>query len=607
MGARAAVAAVLASVGLGLGAGAAVAASPLVGQWSLDGSYEEGASQVTPDSSGNGLGLKLPTGAMHLGAPALFGTGSTLATNVTPMQVTSPLLAPAQLTLLAWVKQSGFPGTLRYLAGRGDDGLTCSGSSFAIYTGYPALPGLRFYARTGPAASVATDPTPDSLAFDGKLHLLAGTFDGTDLRFYVDGTLVGAPKPLGGPINYALSGGSSFYADGYPVEGCALSVNADDWPGPIDEVRLYDRALSPSELQRLAAAGAGGGTPPPLITDESLIPTPTPVPPPAATPTPSPAASGKAVEGAKIAQAAGGVSGASSKAPSASIQSAIEAARKSAIGELQSADGTSTVGAAEQAQLSAREAAKLKPDPRVQERLKAMKYGVEAQVPAGAPGEVVEAIATIIVQRKNKKTGKVENVPVTLPPAVGIAEQAAGAAAAFADLQFPVDQQATAAMTKPDVAKAAFSMQAAAIEASQLDAASKAALDAAHDTIQQKKDAIKQVLDQLEGVHQSMSKLEQGGVTKSERAKQQDLETKQAKLEKDAKKIEQQRDEAAQKAAQATDAAVTALVTGIASGGLQVPGAATNNAGIVTLPTATVGLSGCALCKYAAAAESAAN
>ena len=73
---------------------AAHAASPLIGQWPLDSSHEDGAGQVTADVSGNGLDLRVPNGLMHLGTPARFGTGATLGTNLTPLQITSPLLAP---------------------------------------------------------------------------------------------------------------------------------------------------------------------------------------------------------------------------------------------------------------------------------------------------------------------------------------------------------------------------------------------------------------------------------------------------------------------------------------------------------------------------------
>lgn len=59
----------------------------MIDPWSLDAAHEDGASQVTTDVSGNGLDLGAPNGAMHLGAPALFGTGATLTTDLTPPRV----------------------------------------------------------------------------------------------------------------------------------------------------------------------------------------------------------------------------------------------------------------------------------------------------------------------------------------------------------------------------------------------------------------------------------------------------------------------------------------------------------------------------------------
>src|SRR5215218_37630 len=129
------------------GAATARAAAPLEGQWHLDSS---GPGATTPDSSGNGL-TATSVGAITLGAGrfgnALTGTGVLKAG-------TSPLLAPARLTLTAWIKQSGAPPVLRYIAGRGDDGAICNGSSYAIYTGYsPGNEGLQFYVREGPGGT----------------------------------------------------------------------------------------------------------------------------------------------------------------------------------------------------------------------------------------------------------------------------------------------------------------------------------------------------------------------------------------------------------------------------------------------------------------------
>jgi hypothetical protein len=569
----------------------AEAASPLIGQWSLDGSHEDGASEVADDASGSGLDLRAPNGSVHLGLPAIFGTGATLSTNLTPLQVTSPLLAPAQLTLLAWVRQSGNPGTLRYIAGRGDDGLTCGGSTYALYTGYPGMAGLRFYVRTGVSGGSALTAAPaDAAVFDGRWHLVAGTYDGAAARLYVDGALVGSPVAAPPPLAYALGGASSFYADGYPVEGCALFADADDWPGAIDEVRVYDRALSASELGRLAAAT--GPAAPSLVTDASLVaPTPAPSAPPAPA-APSGPPLPKAVQSSALAQAAAGVTGASKKAPTAAAQAALNAAQAQALGAMKSAAGSSQVAAAQAAKVSAKEAKQTKPDPRVQDRLEAMKYGIAAQLPVAAPGQIVEAVATIAVEKKSN--GKVKTQTIVLPPAVG----AAKAGSQQAQLQFPVDNKAAAAMAKSDIAKAAIEVQALSIDTlSDLSTENGMRLQSAMQARNKAQEAMANVLAKLSDTQQAITQNLKGGVTPSERAKQQALTEKAAKLDKQTKALEQQRDTANQKASEAMQQAVTSLVAGIASG------AAGINAGLTgtKLPAASASLSGCKACQLAAA------
>ncbi|HEY2054866.1 MAG TPA: LamG domain-containing protein [Solirubrobacterales bacterium] len=260
-------------------AGTADAAAPLIAQWPLAESSVSGGVEYTPDVSGNGLALAAAPGSMHFGtAEGKFG-GYLSGSNTTNLQVDSPLLAPQQLTLMAWIKQSGNPGVLRYIAGRGDDGPTCLGSSYALYTGYPGNPGLHFYLRQpGPGApSVLSEPAPDATVFDGKWHLVAGTFDGSNMRFYVDGNQIGPAMPASGISYEAPITGSEFYVDGYPPQ--ASCVGIPDFPGNIDEVRLYGRALSPTELGRLAAAP--GPVAPDLVPDEGA---PSGPPPPGGTP-----------------------------------------------------------------------------------------------------------------------------------------------------------------------------------------------------------------------------------------------------------------------------------------------------------------------------------
>ncbi|MBJ7473014.1 MAG: hypothetical protein JHD16_17045 [Solirubrobacteraceae bacterium] len=590
----------------------AQAAPPLVGQWPLDGSYEEGVSEVTPDASGNGLALRAPNGSVHVGSPARFGTGATLATNLTPLLLISPLLAPPQLTLLAWVRQNGNPGTLRYIAGRGDDGLTCGGSSFAFYTGYPNRPGLTFYVRTTSAvpaeSSVLADSPSPNAVYDNQWHLLAGTFDGSSLRFYVDGQLVGEPKPVAAPINYGLSG-RDFYVDGYPVDGCNFFANADDWPGGIDEVRLYDRALTATEVARLAAAP--GPAAPELITDASLIAspvptTPEPAPVPLAPPVsssqrqPVPSGAGKVVKAPELAAATASVPGSSRRPRTEPIEEAIAASQAQASGSLRRPRPTSQVARAEEVDdLSPTDKRRVKPDPRIQARLEAMKFGLAAEVPA-AEGQLVAAVATVVLEKKSGNDVKTQTI--TLPPAVGIAKAGGGSGeAAAAEVQFPVDGQATAAMTKKDVARAAMSVQAVT-------------LDGAADLGQETSIRLQQILDRkakaLESLSNLLKKLQQtqdqitqnlkGGLSDAERKRQKALEAQAANLEKQARAAEQQRDAANQQATEATRAAVAALVESITAATSPAPGAAPS-AG--ALPAASTMLSGCARCQLAATAS----
>jgi hypothetical protein len=248
-------------------AAAAHAASPLVAQWPLDSSYLSGGNEYTEDVSGNGLVLTSPANTMRFGTESGKFGGYLASTSSSTLEVNSPLLAPPQLTLLAWVKQSGFPGVLKYIAGRGDDGGNCGGSSYALYTGYSGSPGLHFYVRTAESGgkNVLTDVPANSSVFDGNWHLVAGTYDGTYARLFVDGVEVGTPKPASGIVYDGPISDPTFYADGYPpAAGCG---GQPDFPGDIDELRVYDRALSAGELGRLAAAP--GPVPPVLVPDES--------------------------------------------------------------------------------------------------------------------------------------------------------------------------------------------------------------------------------------------------------------------------------------------------------------------------------------------------
>jgi hypothetical protein len=109
------------------------------------------------------------------------------------------------------------------------------------------------YEVDAPAQGCLTGPsricTADVVAFDQWQHF-AAVWDGTDKRLYLDGTLVlDTPAILRLDDNDVVIG-ADYHLD--PDTGAMTSafVFTD---GIIDEVRIYDRVLSPAEIAALAS------------------------------------------------------------------------------------------------------------------------------------------------------------------------------------------------------------------------------------------------------------------------------------------------------------------------------------------------------------------
>ncbi|MDQ3648130.1 MAG: LamG domain-containing protein [Actinomycetota bacterium] len=259
-------------------------AGPLGAQWHLDQAASvpvgsEAAVGTTPDSSGHGLTARTDVTASDPVTPIDLADGGRFGralgeVNSRPIFAESPLLRPQRITLLGWVRRSGSPGNNQYIAGQGDSGAACAGSSYALRS--PSdddTPGLLFSVR-GPLGQVIASPNAGTALWDGQWHMVAGVYDGGRVRLYVDGVQVGAGTPAPGvAIDYGLSG-NRFYMDGYPVAACGNF----DFTGGIDELRLYRRALSPTEIFRLAATP--GPNPPVLVPDSRRRPAPRPRPRP---------------------------------------------------------------------------------------------------------------------------------------------------------------------------------------------------------------------------------------------------------------------------------------------------------------------------------------
>jgi len=276
------VAALVAVDGHGVPAAAAATGNDPVGQWHLDQLQSQGETVTTPDSSGNGLTANVIGATV---ADGRFGKALQFTpVNLSFAHVVDPgsVLEPASVTVLAWVQSAGSPGNFKYVLAKG--ARDCSAASYALYTGGKG--GLVFYVDDGTTAW--SSPDAGQGLWDGKWHLVAGTFDGSKVRLYVDGAQVGSGTPAKVAINYGAADLSSdlFFAD-YPGEAtCGTSFA---WSGGIDEARVYARALTDAELNYL---GTATGPTPPNLPPPSTSPPPPPPPGPPPPPPPPPPRTG---------------------------------------------------------------------------------------------------------------------------------------------------------------------------------------------------------------------------------------------------------------------------------------------------------------------------
>jgi Concanavalin A-like lectin/glucanases superfamily/PKD domain len=235
----------------------------LIGEWHLDaintGGSQRGFATInatTPDSSGHGFDLSV-SGGVTVDPNGRFGKAFDFDGAFGLLgRVETAALEPQQMTVLAWVKSSGSPGSYKYVVAQGGygDGVStgCSGSAYALYTGPSG--GLAFYVAVG-GGPVMASPDAGTGLWDGQWHAVAGTYDGSTVRLYVDGNEVGAGSAATGAVNYAQDS-KVFEIANYP--GCT----GFGYKGAIDEARVYNRALTAAEINYLQTTP--GSTPPEL-------------------------------------------------------------------------------------------------------------------------------------------------------------------------------------------------------------------------------------------------------------------------------------------------------------------------------------------------------
>ncbi len=202
----------------------------LVGHWK----FEEGAGLTTADNSGNGITGTLLSGPIWvpspLGTNALefdgINDGVDLG-NPTSLQITGAI------TLSAWVYVDTISGAGRFIAKGGASGQRGWGLNVEANNAWA-------FQVAGNASTTVALNVPNAIT-NQWVHV-AGVYDNTapSMKMYLYGTLVGERTDI--PTSQFASPVNAFIG---------RRANGTFFDGKLDEVRVFNRALSQAEIQAL--------------------------------------------------------------------------------------------------------------------------------------------------------------------------------------------------------------------------------------------------------------------------------------------------------------------------------------------------------------------
>jgi hypothetical protein len=211
---------------------------PLRGWWPLN----EGKGQTIRDWSGHGNhGFLGSTPAADTNDPTwikgvFWGTGLNFNGNQFATIPNDTSLEPANLTVGAWVRAAASPGTYKYVVAKGGD--ACVTASYALQTSFHG--GLEFYIWDGGSQRWSGHATPSQI-WNGKWHHVAGTFDGHEVKLFVDGKLIPGGSTQTTEIDYQGPSGDAILG-GYRGS-CELLFKGD-----VDELHVWSQALPVDQI-----------------------------------------------------------------------------------------------------------------------------------------------------------------------------------------------------------------------------------------------------------------------------------------------------------------------------------------------------------------------
>ena len=236
---------------LSLRAGTTVYSAPdetgLVGYWKMD----EGGLTNVIDYSGNGnngtnVGGATSTNGVVGGALSFNGLHTTDGTRIS-LSTSAPFTNMAAITIAAWCKLKQYDSV---------DGSFIFGFIPTAYNSPPGNPyeiislgiqssGNIFFAISSGASGSREILISGEVVTTNFWHFLAATYDGSIMKTYIDGTL--NTNTQSASLTIATSNNTF-----PPIIGqLGIAGYIDAFNGLIDDVRIYNRALSATEITNL--------------------------------------------------------------------------------------------------------------------------------------------------------------------------------------------------------------------------------------------------------------------------------------------------------------------------------------------------------------------
>jgi MYXO-CTERM domain-containing protein len=223
--------------------------------------FDEGASATTATnevsgSSTGAVGNLVTTGVAGISGNAYSFTGGAAQDNIVDMGNASflpSITAGGGYTLSAWIKSTESDGNRNVVVFAGDN--TDSNSYIDLGTsndGGLATPGqayMRNRVDTNGAGASGTFGGDSNVVIDDQWHHIAMTADASTLtiNLYVDGVFAATDSISPG------SSGNFPILNNFEIGRLGRSSPVDGYAGLVDDVQVYDEALSDSEVSYLFA------------------------------------------------------------------------------------------------------------------------------------------------------------------------------------------------------------------------------------------------------------------------------------------------------------------------------------------------------------------